>query len=116
MGNTFSYPTGISADLISKLNSATSGADTFGGKASDGSSTLSSVTSDVSVLMSDISARAKGRSITSLASFWDGPGAIGQGGMNSGGVISDGGKASNFLDNLSGCMPGVSGNISDQTS
>src|SRR6266568_1378827 len=110
------YPQGISPDLVSKLTEASTGSTTFGSKVDSGMGTLTSVTSDVSVVLADIRTHNQGRSITALSGFWDGPGAIGSGGLNSNGVISDASRVINFLDSLSGSMPGVSGNITDQTS
>lgn len=108
------YPSGISPALASNLSTAAQGADTLSGKLDNGNATLSTVTSDVSVIMNQIYTHQKGKSITAMAGFWDGAGAIGSGGLGSGGVISDASKAMNFMTSLSGCMPGISGNINDQ--
>jgi hypothetical protein len=109
-----SYPSGISLAIASNLSAAAGGADTFSGQLNTGSGTLSTVVSDVSVVVNEINTHLQGQFITALAGFWDGVGAIGSGGLGTGGVISDASRAMNFMDSLSGCMPGVSGNINDQ--
>lgn len=116
MGSTpsIAYPAGISSALASDLSSAADGADTFGTQASNGMGTLTSATSDVSTVLADISSHSQGLSITAMRSLWDGAGAIGSGGLGTGGVISDASKAINVLSDLSGSMPGVSGGINEQ--
>lgn len=116
MGSTpsIAYPAGISLALASDLSSAADGADTFGTQASNGVGTLTNATSEVSAVLADISSHSQGLSITAMRSLWDGAGAIGSGGLGTGGVISDASKAINVLSDLSGSMPGVSGGINEQ--